>query len=327
VYREAIDSMCQELFTPQVPILCKTANNKRNQGVLRECWTLNPAATRLGHSKQLQFLGQLIGLALRTTATIPLQLHPIIWKNLTGEELTRMDLASLDDSLVRAMEQLIEYAQDENTDEETFSCTFFETWTTHTSGSTKEEPHVIDLKPNGGVTPLTLAGVTEWAELVQEKRLHESDAQIALVKQGLATVVPVDLLSLWTGRELEHEVCGSAHIDLDVLKAHTIYEGFDESSDPVKFMWEALESFSDEDRGDFLHFVWGRSRLPATESAWGAAGKGQRFKVSRASLTEQDLPKTHTCFFQIELPPYTSVENATEKILYAVRNCRGFAFG
>ena len=33
------------------------------------------------------------------------------------------------------------------------------------------------------------------------------------------------------------------------------------------------------------------------------------------------LPRAHTCFFQIDLPAYSSVEIARDRILFAIRNC------
>jgi len=328
VYRSAIDSMCHELATPNVPVLVKTPNNRANTGDLRDCFTLNPAATGVGHQRQFHFLGMMIGLALRTKCQIPLLIHPVIWKRLCGEAVGLHDLKSMDVSIVNAMESLQKFADDPSMTDEVFDMCFFETFSTHSSASTVEAPHVLELKPNGSVTPLKKADILQWCELVQHARLHETDQQLALVQQGLATVVPVDLLSLWTGRELEREVCGTAEIDLEVLRAHAVYDGgYTAESEPVKFMWQALQSFSAEDRTDFLHFVWGRSRLPSSEAAWAQIGsEGNRFKVSKASLREDQLPLAHTCFFQIELPPYSSAEQAHEKIQYAVRNCRGFAF-
>ena len=41
------------------------------------------------------------------------------------------------------------------------------------------------------------------------------------------------------------------------------YEDMEENDTRVKFMWEALTSFSNEDRSRFLRFVTGRRRLPA----------------------------------------------------------------
>merc|ERR1711881_251573 len=109
----------------------------------------------------------------------------------------------------------------------------------------------------------------EFAELVEKRRIHEADAQIALVRQGLATVVPVDLLGLWGWHELEREVCGDPSLDVDELKSHTRYEMLNADSPEVKHMWEALREFSDEDKALFLRFVWGRSRLPLLQKGWG----------------------------------------------------------
>jgi len=328
LYREAMDTSIQELQTSMLPLLCKTPNNRSHSGELRECWMVSPSATRASHKRMLQFLGQMIGLSLRTKGTIPLVLHPMVWKYLTGEERTVDDLRSLDESIVTATEELVKMAKSPEMDADTFESCFFEMFTTHSSASSHEAPHVLDLKPNGASTPLTFDNVDEWAELVIKTRLHEADEQLKLVKQGLATVVPVDLLSLWTGHELEHEVCGSSSIDVDILKRHVHYDGYEESSPAIGYMWQALESWSDEDRSDFLHFAWGRSRLPATEAAWALLpSSGGRLKITRSGLSPQSLPIAHTCFFQIEMPEYTSVENASEKLLFAVRNCRGFAFG
>ena len=69
-----------------MPLLVPTANNLKNDGAKRECWTLNPSATRLSHVRQFHFLGMMLGLSLRMANTIPLRLHPIVWKRIVGEE-------------------------------------------------------------------------------------------------------------------------------------------------------------------------------------------------------------------------------------------------
>lgn len=45
-------------------------------------------------------------------------------------------------------------------------------------------------------------------------RLHEFDEQVAAVREGMARVVPVPLLSLFTGYELETMVSISALLSL-----------------------------------------------------------------------------------------------------------------
>lgn len=48
---------------------------------------------------------------------------------------------------------------------------------------------------------------------------------MAAVRSGLARVVPVPLLSLFSGYELETMVCGSPDIPLDLLKSVAVYKG------------------------------------------------------------------------------------------------------
>lgn len=80
----------------------------------------------------------------------------------------------------------------------------------------------------------------------------------------MARVVPVPLLSLFTGPELETMVCGSPDIPLDLLKSVVTYKGVDASAPLVRWFWDTLESFSNAERSLFLRFVWGRTRLPRT---------------------------------------------------------------
>ena len=80
----------------------------------------------------------------------------------------------------------------------------------------------------------------------------------------MARVVPVPLLSLFTGPELETMVCGSPDIPLDLLKSVVTYKGVDANAPLVRWFWETLESFSNAERSLFLRFVWGRTRLPRT---------------------------------------------------------------
>lgn len=56
-------------------------------------------------------------------------------------------------------------------------------------------------------------------------RLHEFDTQVAAVREGLSKVVPVPLLALFSGSELETMVCGSPDIPLNLLKSVATYKG------------------------------------------------------------------------------------------------------
>ncbi|MGH0166749.1 UNVERIFIED_CONTAM: hypothetical protein FKN15_006610 [Acipenser sinensis] len=95
-------------------------------------------------------------------------------------------------------------------------------------------------------------------------RLREFDEQVSAVREGMARVVPVPLLSLFTGYELETMVCGSPDIPLHLLKSVATYKGVEPSAHLIQWFWEVMESFSNTERSLFLRFVWGRTRLPRT---------------------------------------------------------------
>ena len=95
------------------------------------------------------------------------------------------------------------------------------------------------------------------------------------------------------------------------------------TADPrSEFLWSALGAFTREERGLFLQFVWGRSRMPQ-----GGGRLSQRFIVSDLGRQEGDantrLPTASTCFFDLHLPRYTSADALTERLKYAIYNCRG----
>eukprot|EP00656_Telonema_subtile_P016446 TRINITY_DN18688_c0_g1_i2.p1 TRINITY_DN18688_c0_g1~~TRINITY_DN18688_c0_g1_i2.p1 ORF type:complete len:580 (-),score=186.68 TRINITY_DN18688_c0_g1_i2:103-1842(-) len=314
VYREALDDMITELSSTMLPILQQSPNGLGAIGENRDRWIASPAAHTDTHISMLRFLGQLMGIALRTGLPMKLNLSAVVWKKLVGQQVTLKDLKGFDFSAYQAMEQL------QNLDalgvtEDIFEDVFDETFTTHDSAGQE-----VELLPGGSCRSLTYANSGEFAALMAQTRIHESDRQVQAIKQGLATVVPVDLLQLWGWQDLELAVAGSGKMDLDLLKKHTRYESCDESDAHVQFFWAALEGFSEDDKSNFLRFVWGRSKLPVSSAGFEEGFK--MCKMTRGNDPDKMLPLAHTCFFQLDLPVYTTLEITRDKILYAVRNCR-----
>eukprot|EP01009_Symbiontida_sp_KSa7_P007866 NODE_4963_length_328_cov_203.774194_g4352_i0.p1 GENE.NODE_4963_length_328_cov_203.774194_g4352_i0~~NODE_4963_length_328_cov_203.774194_g4352_i0.p1 ORF type:complete len:71 (+),score=10.24 NODE_4963_length_328_cov_203.774194_g4352_i0:31-243(+) len=52
----------------------------------------------------------------------------------------------------------------------------------------------------------------------------------------------------------------------------------------------------------------GRSRLPAT-------------LILRPLTGEDRMPEAHTCFFQLDVPRYSSLDVMTDKVIFAVMSC------
>ena len=72
---------------------------------------------------------------------------------------------------------------------------------------------------------MTSSNRHEYVRLALAMRLHEFDRAAAAVREGMASVVPVPLLSLFAGYELEAMTCGSPEIPLHLLKSVATYKG------------------------------------------------------------------------------------------------------
>ena len=109
-----------------------------------------------------------------------------------------------------------------------------------------------------------------------------------------------------------HMVCGKKGVDVDLLEKHHQVDGA--SDRVVKMLFKALRSFTDEEREMFLEFVWGRSRLPTGTTGW-----THKFRISRFHCHDDDneLPRSHTCFFAIDMPDYSSYEVLRKNVLIA----------
>jgi len=169
------------------------------------------------------------------------------------------------------------------------------------------------LKPKHTTIQLTYETRIEWANSVEENRLHEFTPQIEAMKSGLASSLPINLLNLFAWQEMNILVCGSPMMDIEILKKATDYSGLSPNSPTVKMFWKVLESFSQEERSLFLRFVWGRSRLPSVINTQFAIQL-----LRHQKNPDELLPESHTCVFTLDLPEYSSYEIMRSKLLYAI---------
>jgi len=60
----------------------------------------------------------------------------------------------------------------------------------------------------------------DYAKLLRRKRLEElaSKERISAVKCGLATILPLEVLSVFNEEDLDLRVCGIPEVDLEYLK-------------------------------------------------------------------------------------------------------------
>ncbi|NWR17325.1 NEDD4 ligase, partial [Emberiza fucata] len=88
--------------------------------------------------------------------------------------------------------------------------------------------------------------------------------------------------------------------------------------------FRAVLMMDSEKRIRLLQFVTGTSRVPMNGFAelYGSNGP-QLFTVEQWGTPEK-LPRAHTCFNRLDLPPYDSFEDLWDKLLLAIENTQGF---
>lgn len=225
-----------------------------------------------------------------------------------GDERKREDVRSID---VYAEKHLAILSSEEQPDEGTLAAM---------GGLQFAYPDVtgeeIELIEGGREISVSPENASEFGRMLLKNRLSFDRLQLQALRRGLATVVPIQLIRLWSWKDLQERVCGAPEVDMDNLKRHTTYKNCTSASVHVGYMWEALESFTKQQRRSFLRFVWGRSSLPTVEK-W-----ERNFTVQLLSGTDDSrLPCSHTCFFTLDLPTYSSAEICHSRILYCITHC------
>eukprot|EP00466_Bigelowiella_natans_P013588 jgi/Bigna1/40151/e_gw1.39.40.1 len=181
----------------------------------------------------------------------------------------------------------------------------------------------VELCRDGANKQLSWANRNEYMKLLLNFRINEFDVQVKAIRKGLAEVVPLQFTSLFTWKEIMIQVCGRGMTrgDCDLLERMTNYSGHQKTDQCIKNFWKMMRDvFNDEQRSQFIAFVWGRSRLPTSASDF-----SQRFYITGHSRSAGNpdgwFPIAHTCGFSIELPKYTTLDVMVKKITWAMQNC------
>eukprot|EP00762_Andalucia_godoyi_P002409 ANDGO_02828.mRNA.1 putative E3 ubiquitin-protein ligase HERC2 len=314
-YRDALTQMVAELQDgTSSGLLMRTPNGISDAGDSREKFMPSPNACTPYDLEQYKFLGRLIGVALRSKNHLALDLSNHLWKSMVGLSLDRADLRSVDEFAVHFTDSLRELSGPDA--EETFHSLIESSCTWVVKLADGSETALIG---NGKQNVVSFQDRLMYADLYEQARIHEVDRQVEKIVEGVNDVVPGNRwLTLFGNREVEMLACGSPSVDLDMLKRHTVYEGFNAKSKVIVDFWSVLEEASSEDRSMFLRFVSGRARLPLTDSAF---DRPMKIQVLDRPRPDDYLPLSHTCFFSIELPKYSNKEVLRSKLLYAIRHC------
>jgi ubiquitin-protein ligase E3 C len=180
------------------------------------------------------FIGRMLGKAMYENLLVELPLAPFFVSKLLGQTLDIDHLDSLDPELYRNLLALKTYEGDV---QDYVGIDF--TVVVEEFGQTRIEL----LKPEGDSIPVTSENRIEYIHLVADYKLNRQiKAQCSAFRNGLADVIGLDWLRMFSSRELSILISGSEQdIGMDDLMAHTNYSGGYEAGHPtIQAFWAVV---------------------------------------------------------------------------------------
>ncbi|KND02049.1 NEDD4 family E3 ubiquitin-protein ligase [Spizellomyces punctatus DAOM BR117] len=266
------------------------------------------------HLNYFKFIGRVVGLAIFHQRFLDAFFITAFYKMILKKKIVMKDMESVDAEHWRSLQWMLD-----NDITGVLDLTF----------SAEEEVfgvvRTVDLKPDGQNIPVTEENKQEYVELIVEWRVCKRvEEQFKAFQQGFHELVPPDLITVFDERELELLIGGIADIDVDDWKKHTDYRGYQETDEVVQWFWKCVRSWDSEKKARLLQFVTGTSRIPVNgfKDLQGSDGP-RRFTIEKAGEGEQ-LPKSHTCFNRLDLPPYRGMDILEKKLTMAIEETIGF---
>uniref|UniRef100_A0A8C4E1T3 E3 ubiquitin-protein ligase n=1 Tax=Dicentrarchus labrax TaxID=13489 RepID=A0A8C4E1T3_DICLA len=280
------------------------------------CLQINPASyINPDHLKYFKFIGRFIAMALFHGKFIDTGFSLPFYKRILNKPLALKDLESIDPEFYNSLMWI-----KDNDIEECGLEMFFSV-----DKEILGEISTHELKPGGGDIQVTEENKEEYIRLVAEWRLSRGvEEQTQAFFEGFNEVLPQQYLQYFDAKELEVMLCGMQEIDLADWQRNTIYRHYARSSKQIMWFWQFIKEMDNEKRMRLLQFVTGTCRLPVGGFADLMGSNGpQKFCIEKVGK-ENWLPRSHTCFNRLDLPPYKSYEQMKEKLMFAIEETEGF---
>ncbi|XP_074520629.1 E3 ubiquitin-protein ligase HECW2 isoform X1 [Halichoeres trimaculatus] len=307
--REFFFLVSRELFNPYYGLFEYSANDTYTVQI-------SPMSAFVdNHHEWFRFSGRILGLALIHQYLLDAFFTRPFYKGLLRIPCDLSDLEYLDEEF----HQSLQWMKD-NDIEDMLDLTF--TVNEEVFGQITER----ELKAGGANIPVSEKNKKEYIERMVKWRIERGVVQqTESLVRGFYEVVDARLVSVFDARELELVIAGTAEIDLSDWRNNTEYRGgYHDNHIVIRWFWAAVERFNNEQRLRLLQFVTGTSSIPYEGFASLRGSNGpRRFCVEKWGKVTS-LPRAHTCFNRLDLPPYPSFSTLYEKMLTAVEETSTF---
>ncbi|XP_049761213.1 E3 ubiquitin-protein ligase NEDD4 isoform X1 [Elephas maximus indicus] len=309
VAREWFFLISKEMFNPYYGLFEYSATDNYTLQI-----NPNSGLCNEDHLSYFKFIGRVAGMAVYHGKLLDGFLIRPFYKMMLQKPITLHDMESVDSEYYNSLRWILENDPTELDlrfiiDEELFGQT-----------------HQHELKNGGSEIVVTNKNKKEYIYLVIQWRfVNRIQKQMAAFKEGFFELIPQDLIKIFDENELELLMCGLADVDVNDWREHTRYKNnYSAGHQVIQWFWKAVLMMDSEKRIRLLQFVTGTSRVPLNGFAELCGSNGPQCFTVEQWGTPDKLPRAHTCFNRLDLPPYESFEELWDKLQMAIENTQGF---
>ncbi|WCJ28134.1 E3 ubiquitin-protein ligase UPL5 [Euphorbia peplus] len=275
------------------------------------------------HLDYFTFSGRVIALALMHKVQIGIVFDRVFFLQLAGRHISLDDIRDADPCLYSSCKQILEMDAD-FIDSDALGLTFVRE--VEELGSRR----VVELCRDGKSISVTSKNREEYVNLLIQHRFVISIAdQVTRFARGFADILSKVELKSFFFRSLELEDldwmlygCENA-VCIEDWKAHTEYNGYKETDPQISWFWKIVGEMSAEQRKVLLFFWTSVKYLPVE----GFRGLASRLYIYKSTEPHDRLPSSHTCFYRLCFPPYSSMEVMQERLNVITQEHVGCSFG
>uniref|UniRef100_A0A672IPX1 E3 ubiquitin-protein ligase n=1 Tax=Salarias fasciatus TaxID=181472 RepID=A0A672IPX1_SALFA len=307
--REWFFLMSKEMFNPYYGLFEYSATDNYTLQI-----NPNSGLCNEDHLSYFKFIGRVAGMAVYHGKLLDAFFIRPFYKMMLQKPIILQDMESVDSEYFNSLMWILENDPTDldlmfTIDEDLFGQT-----------------HQHELTPGGAEIVVTNETKKEYIHLVMQWRfVNRVQKQMTAFKDGFFELIPQDLIKIFDENELELLMCGLGDVDVNDWRANTKYKnGYNSNHVVIQWFWKTVLVMDAEKRIRLLQFVTGTSRVPMNGFAELYGSNGPQLFTIEQWGTPEKLPRAHTCFNRLDLPPYESFEELREKLHIAIENAQGF---
>ena len=207
IYRDMMERCIEDLFSDRIDLFIPSPNSQGEEKNDDVVYLPNPKYRESSDALAMYgFVGNLIGISLRTKQLMSFELCSAIWKTIVGDAVTSEDVESVDRAFINTLNQVRDFEQ--SGDAEDFQYLFGLTFAVPDSAGNE-----VELIPSGAQVSVSFENRAKFVQLALDYRLNEWKQAAEAIASGVYALVPQRALSLFTWEQLERAVQGAPEVE------------------------------------------------------------------------------------------------------------------